>query len=200
MPDADAQAQPDSLRHHAPYYVPPPEEWRPEDGGSPPARQPGEATCDYAARCGWLALNAADRLGFFDTPEAEAIRTRRDRKAREYWGVEPKPKHRRLVRQHRAPLAIQRRRVHRERRPGSVRVARRRSTSASRDGPDDPDPSSVVARAAGVIAAPGVHRRFPELRYLLGTLLTPAEALQAFVLLPADQQEAAWDSLPRTIA
>jgi hypothetical protein len=119
-------------------------------------------------------------------------KTREDRAAREYWGV--KPKRPKQVRQRRAPLAIERRRVHRERRPAGVRVARRRSTSASRDGPDDldPPPSPAAAIAARVIAAAGIHHTFAELRFLLAPLLSPAEALQVSSLLPSEAEEEAW--------
>jgi hypothetical protein len=117
-----------------------------------------------------------------------------ERRTREYWGVVPR--RRGPVRQRRAPAAIQRRRAHRERRPRAVRVARRRSTSSpSRDGPDDLDPSPAVAVAAKVIAAGGIHHSFAELRYLLGALPSPAEALQAFGLLPESMQTSAWKML-----
>jgi hypothetical protein len=85
-------------------------------------------------------------------------------------------------------------RTHRERRPRVVRVARRRSTSASRDGPDDldPPPSPAAAIAARVIAAAGIHHTFAELRFLLAPLLSPAEALQVSSLLPSEAEEEAW--------
>jgi hypothetical protein len=89
-------------------------------------------------------------------------------------------------------------RTHRERRPRVVRVARRRSTSASRDGPDDLDPSPAPAVAARVIAAAGIHHPFLELRYLLGALPSPTEALDLFCLLPRSMRTSAWEALEQS--
>jgi hypothetical protein len=181
-----------SLPQQSPSYVHPAEEWDPESGVPPPARKPGEASWAYFARCGWLARNEAERLGYFDAPAARADQARADRRAREaLLGVSPK--HPRLARQRRPPLAIRRRRVHRERRPGAVRVARRRSTSsASRDGPDDLDPSPAPAVAARIVAAAAIHHTFAELRDLVAPRFSPAEGLQVFSLLPSEAEEEAW--------
>jgi hypothetical protein len=200
MPDAAAHAQPDPFRIHRVIAVHDcadslgdpfdhPEYWCPEDGTPAPVAPPDMPKWKYYQRYGGLARTVAEERGDFDTPEAKASGARRDRAAREFWGVKPEP---RLVRQRRAPLAIQRRRVHRERRPGVTRVARRRSSAASRDGPDDSDPHRAIARAAGVIAAAGVNHTFAELRFLLGPLFSPAEALQVFSLLPSEAEEEAW--------
>jgi hypothetical protein len=160
---------------------------------------------EYYRLYGALGRTVAEERGDFDTPEAKAATARRDRKAREFWGMKPKPIYQplpgvptsgprpKLVRQRRAPLAIQRRRVHRERRARAVRVARRRSTSASRDGPDDSDPSPAPAVAA-LIAAAGIHHTFAEQRLLLAPLFSPAETLRVFSLLPSEAAEEAWAS------
>jgi hypothetical protein len=181
----------DSLGHQLPSYVHPAEEWDPESGVPPPARKPGEATWDYSARCGWLARNEAERLGYFDAPEARADQRRADRRAREAL-LGAVPRHPTVGRRH--PISIQRRRGHRERRPGASRVARRRSSAASRDGPDDldPPPSPAAAVAASVIAAAGIHHTFAELRFLLAPRFSPAEGLQVFSLLPSEAEEEAW--------
>jgi hypothetical protein len=167
---------------------------------------------------------AADQAlqGVLDSHTARTRRDRpKDRRARDYWGVGFNPHHQpvrhnpdayrvlprlapepfppssaraKMVRQRRAPAAIQRRRVHRERRPRAVRTARGRSRTASRDGPDDLDPSPTAAVAAKAIAAADIHDTFAELRFVLGAAPS-GRGVGGVCLLPASMQTAAWELL-----